>query len=138
MNQRSSGGVVLRGLFMGIVLLFLYLPICIFEQPEKLFFVEESEVVCEQDESFATPVHDEVFSHGQDLRFGNKKTEMQEKLPEQKKMSADDITLSLFEDLQEDETKPESVEVSATVSGQKNEPETEEKPTVYGETYIPE
>ena len=105
--------------------------------PEKLFFVEESEVVCEQDKSFATPVHDEVFSHGQDLRFGNKKTEMQEKLPEQKKMSADDITLSLFEDLQEDETKPESVEVSATVSGQKNEPETEEKPEKKSEESAP-
>ena len=29
MNRRSSGGGVLRGLFMGIVLLFLYLPILI-------------------------------------------------------------------------------------------------------------
>lgn len=98
--------------------------------PETLYFVEESEVVCEQAGGCTSPGLEEEFSKGLDLLFGDEKPEKQQSpsdVSEPKKMSADDITLSLFENLQEGEETSESAEVLTSFSGSENEPEKTEQ-----------
>ena len=106
---------------------------------EKLYFVEEFDVICEQDESNANTDLDSEVSEESDSFSGNENKEKQEVPPEHKNMSADDITLSLFECLQEEETTPVSADDSPINTDKKIESETvsETEENIQEKTEVP-